>query len=921
MTDARRSDTTADHAVDEDWLTAKWTAAKLRAAGSLRGLFADRRGRPAPADAVEAAHARLADAVADPAVARLLAVAGIDAADLDGADSDVLVELVAASIRESEPDQPGDEERPADGVIEHPEWNAIVGRLVVDGSGADVTPAALARRVVDLFEGPRREDPDALAGALEGLLPAWQAAGVVDDERRLTELGAWLLPRAVCRAWGTDFDDPDAQPLPASVPHGWIPFVEDLGADEELDDEDAVLRLRDGQSVHLPSLVANVVATHRLTAEEVEVDALAVDTDLAHFLWLDTTDLPVTGGGHAGVRRREDGLVSFATGLVGPAGWLGLAEPGDLVAIRVANGTLSVEPIDEGSVDETAAEATAARLAEVYDALGGVNVVGGPLDVPELMLELVGRNPSTLERAQPPLSELIARTGLDVTGCVVHRPGAGPEPAAHESERSDEAVAAEVYGLDDRGLDAHGTVLAAVETAAVDGVDALGDDHVAELAAALADSRVAEAVGDAVLGAGRGAPHPLDAVAAAVGARVRDREAAPAAYLRARCAEHEGRTTDAEAHLHTALAADPDFAPALLEAAWYAEDRGEARRAATWLRRAGVDDDDPQLARLQAHSAPPGAGGDVGRNDPCPCGSGRKFKKCCASGTPPLAHRADWLLAKAQAYAERPRQRPRLMPIVEARAGDSRDSTRLLEALRGSLVIDLALFEGGLLTAFLDERGQLLPADEAALARTWIATPRGVYDVVDIGSGGQVTLAEIASGRQLEAAGEPDDEALQPGGTIAARLVAVDGGHLLTGGVVAVPPEQRETVAAWLADGPDGRVQAAWAAKLDGVAEPVTIDGDPMALCRVVYELADVEAARRALDARYERGAGDVWADRATAGGEPWTLATLSLTGSRLVVEANSTGRLERVRAAVAEAVPGAAVVDELDDLHPSESG
>ena len=23
------------------------------------------------------------------------------------------------------------------------------------------------------------------------------------------------------------------------------------------------------------------------------------------------------------------------------------------------------------------------------------------------------------------------------------------------------------------------------------------------------------------------------------------------------------------------------------------------------------------------------AGDEVGRNDPCPCGSGKKFKKCC----------------------------------------------------------------------------------------------------------------------------------------------------------------------------------------------------------------------------------------------------------------------------------------------------
>ena len=28
----------------------------------------------------------------------------------------------------------------------------------------------------------------------------------------------------------------------------------------------------------------------------------------------------------------------------------------------------------------------------------------------------------------------------------------------------------------------------------------------------------------------------------------------------------------------------------------------------------------------------------VGRNAPCPCGSGKKFKKCCGSGTPPVVH-------------------------------------------------------------------------------------------------------------------------------------------------------------------------------------------------------------------------------------------------------------------------------------------
>ena len=33
-------------------------------------------------------------------------------------------------------------------------------------------------------------------------------------------------------------------------------------------------------------------------------------------------------------------------------------------------------------------------------------------------------------------------------------------------------------------------------------------------------------------------------------------------------------------------------------------------------------DKDPERYRLKA-------GGAVGRNDPCPCGSGKKYKKCC----------------------------------------------------------------------------------------------------------------------------------------------------------------------------------------------------------------------------------------------------------------------------------------------------
>ena len=39
----------------------------------------------------------------------------------------------------------------------------------------------------------------------------------------------------------------------------------------------------------------------------------------------------------------------------------------------------------------------------------------------------------------------------------------------------------------------------------------------------------------------------------------------------------------------------------------------------------------------------------VGRNDPCPCGSGKKYKKCCLSEEGAVLHMAKEMIAKQQA--------------------------------------------------------------------------------------------------------------------------------------------------------------------------------------------------------------------------------------------------------------------------------
>ncbi len=60
------------------------------------------------------------------------------------------------------------------------------------------------------------------------------------------------------------------------------------------------------------------------------------------------------------------------------------------------------------------------------------------------------------------------------------------------------------------------------------------------------------------------------------------------------------------------------------------EDRYEKERERKRQREDVVSDDDvpiPDAPVEQAH-----AGGTPGRNDPCPCGSGKKYKKCCGKG-------------------------------------------------------------------------------------------------------------------------------------------------------------------------------------------------------------------------------------------------------------------------------------------------
>lgn len=105
------------------------------------------------------------------------------------------------------------------------------------------------------------------------------------------------------------------------------------------------------------------------------------------------------------------------------------------------------------------------------------------------------------------------------------------------------------------------------------------------------------------------------------------------------------------------------------------------------------------------------AGRGTGRDEPCWCGSGRKFKHCHL-GEPelvPLPDRVGWLCRKAIQYLERRGRDGWATTYDIAIVLADHDPERLAEVFDDPVVLDLALTEGGWFEESLADRGPCSP--------------------------------------------------------------------------------------------------------------------------------------------------------------------------------------------------------------------
>jgi tetratricopeptide (TPR) repeat protein len=588
--------------------------------------------------------------------------------------------------------------------------------------------------------------------------------------------------------------------------------------------------LVDDRWVHAPTLLMDRVFTHRLSDSEVTNDVLGVNPDLEAVLAIRSDLLRLTDGtpldlafpgldaDRPNVRELPAEALEDFGSLPLPPGTLrslGVSE-GDLVGLWVTSNGIELRPV--------AAADIRTDYAQVQEGLREI-VSDEPQDVQSAVLTVCADLPHAFREASLPVAELFAGAGLVHDGDYVAEPGFNF--AEHRLNLScyriekwyglnaHEALAVVamlslhnrlVRVIDDRLDDlAPDELLTDIRQATAMSADDAYDTRraVISLVPALsspdaAEAFLAEAIGDGTEGA------PALGLLVETAEELATRSARPALrWLRAKAHERLGNIVEAEECLLAAERLDPDWPLTLLDLARYASDRGDSLRGLALLRRASPYRDPRLEVLLQRFLPDPGP--ILGRNQPCWCGSGRKFKQCHLNRVEPLPleGRAAWLYQKAGRFLADGPWRPRTVELAAEHAAHAANDEDAATLARDPLVPDAVLFEGGAFAEFLEVRGALLPEDERLLANQWLLVERSVFEVTGVWRGEGFTVRDLRTGDAREVSDRTVSRELNVGQMICARIVPAGETMQIFGGIEPVALQDRDDLIALLDSEPE----------------------------------------------------------------------------------------------------------------------
>lgn len=671
--------------------------------------------------------------------------------------------------------------------------------------------------------------------------------------------------------------------------------------------------------------------THRLTEQELADERLDLSADLAVLARIaqadgglhlpDATPLVLQRRQHHGAGRGVTILVTRS--LTGPPGWLSAYAAGGVIAASATDGYLTIEAVDPADLTDT--ETFAADLHDDLQAAFGVAAHGddAPVFAEELQAAWLLQGWAGLDRHTPPFGEIVTAAGLEVDGADIGRPGIW---AAHAR------LARTIMGIR-----RHVDHLEQPESAALSGFvrafDAWREDSAELPDPAILDRLRAHADAAMCLEEElvRADPdgHELTAFLGVFDPEqitVRGRPVFDG--LQSLAAEVRGDGSAADGFVDSTLTAEPRWFPALDRRIRFLELRGEVQEALRLLQHTRVPDDRELLTmRERVAEAYPTAG----RNEPCPCGSGRKFKQCHLGRdalTPTM--RVSWLLDKARNHVSV--FDPALVEDlgrsnIDDAVDDGDDGQDGLDKV--SLVeLDMVLFECGGLDRFLRARRELLPAEEVRLVEGWVTGHRASVFRVEGTDGDRVVVTDQRNGEQLRAHPTPGWSGWSADDLVWCRLLP-DGDSWWSSGVIrAITLQHRTVFLAASESDPSTHFHTVLGDQAIRRNPPLAPDGHPLVRAFTTWALpGDRDAIEAVIDAVADRSEHNVRVDETgwivtdqngSAAqlylGEQVTLepeiedAPPVEAPWHLVAHANSVSRQRAVEALVAERLPDAAL-------------
>lgn len=320
-----------------------------------------------------------------------------------------------------------------------------------------------------------------------------------------------------------------------------------------------------------------------------------------------------------------------------------------------------------------------------------------------------------------------------------------------------------------------------------------------------------------------------------------------------------------------------------------------------------------------------------GRNDPCPCGSGKKYKKCCLSLTYTAKGKEDSIRERLvhdllkffsnkyedsldDAYPEfwedfNPEEHldENTLPLADINFWEWIVHDYMIDDENEKTLIDLYM-----------ESNRKLTSDEHRVLTMMKHSIISLYEVQEVFPGKGLLLKDLLLGSEYDVSEKAATGSVRKWDIFAARLLHIDGKHIMSGSAYPYHLNQKEEMLRdihaefddYRLDYPESTLdeflkENSWLFNFywyDIIHNPVpmnlsTTTGEPFLLSKAVFEIKDKPAAMSGLQKikGFEQDEDVfVWLDKQSKEGSATVLGSVEIKGDKLILSCNSKKRLEK---------------------------